>query len=254
MLWAKVTGPLVGLWLVLHGPRLPGSMPPQPAPELPLLLGGVLLAGGLILLVAALGVLLTPEVAPPKIIGEPGQRPGLRLYLASTAAVLGVSLLLEAVAGAAGFGQDGELGRMQRTFSALGLGERAWTALVIGLAPAFTEEIAFRGWVLSRIAAASGPRVAVAFSAAAFGIFHFDPAHAAVTTAMGLVLGMATVRTGALGPAIVAHAVNNGLGVTTAGASLGGFGWMGLAGLGLGLGVWGTATVLTETQARPQRT
>lgn len=243
-LWVKVVLPLVGLWLFLHGPRLPGAMDALFTPDLPLLLGGVLFAGGLLLLVSALGVLVTPEVLPPRIWGEPGRRPGPRLYLASVAAVVGLSLVFEALASVLGVGQDGEMGRMQKVFAELGPGDRGLSALIIGLAPAVTEEIAFRGWVLSRIAAASGPRVGVVFSAVVFGLFHFEPAHAAVTAGMGLALGLSVVRTGALGPAIAAHAVNNALGVLTAGASLSALQLSGIGACGVILALWGHFVLL----------
>jgi ABC-type Na+ efflux pump permease subunit len=85
--------------------------------------------------------------------------------------------------------------------------------LLLAVMPAVCEELFFRGWVLSACAGRRpAPRraaLAVVAQAAAFAAFHLLPERMPQTFMMGLVLGMMTLATGSLLPAIVAHAVHN---------------------------------------------
>ena len=83
--------------------------------------------------------------------------------------------------------------------------------LVFGLIAGVTEEIFFRGFMLTRLREHwSGPR-AVVVTAACFGVLHVDVngVHMALAFVMGLHLGFVVERTGSTLPAIVCHVVNN---------------------------------------------
>lgn len=84
--------------------------------------------------------------------------------------------------------------------------DRAFYA-VMGARNALVEESVFRGTLLPALAS-RGPWVAVVGSAIVFALFHrsLDPLPLVMKTAFGLVLGAATVRTGSLWPAAIAHA------------------------------------------------
>lgn len=213
--WARVLLVLVGFWVLVHGPRLPATLPARDVELVPLLLG-VALAGALLGVLTVVGLLATPDVrAPIRIFGAPG-----RAYIGTVMAVLGVSFGLESLLALLDMGGQGELGNMSRLFAELGPSERAVAALCLALGPGITEELAFRGFVLGRISAVSGPQVATLVSAVAFGLFHFDPIQVGLTAVLGVILGWATVRSGALGPAMLAHGMNNAASVVGAGFEL----------------------------------
>jgi hypothetical protein len=81
---------------------------------------------------------------------------------------------------------------------------------VVILAPV-AEELLFRGLVLRAIERRAGSVVAVVGSGALFGLVHFQLLQLPVLALLGMVLAVVTVRSGRLGPAIVAHMAFNGL-------------------------------------------
>ena len=94
-----------------------------------------------------------------------------------------------------------------------------WAALLVfALMPAITEEVAFRGFILSGLRRTYSARTAVILSALLFGFLHvllslFQQLFGA--TVLGLVLGFLALRTGSLWPGVVFHFVTNALGVLT---------------------------------------
>jgi membrane protease YdiL (CAAX protease family) len=88
--------------------------------------------------------------------------------------------------------------------------------LGLAIAPGVAEEAFFRGFFQTRVATAWGRRAALFVSAAAFAIMHIDPAQAAVAFAAGVYLGWLADRGGSIRPAILAHALNNGVFVVLA--------------------------------------
>ncbi|MBV8961309.1 MAG: CPBP family intramembrane metalloprotease [Actinobacteria bacterium] len=89
--------------------------------------------------------------------------------------------------------------------------------LVLG-AP-FVEELFFRGLVLRSLARRFGPVIGVVGSSVLFGLVHFqtgmgaasDAALMCAIGAFGLLLAYLAVRTGRLGPGLVAHATFNAI-------------------------------------------
>jgi membrane protease YdiL (CAAX protease family) len=73
------------------------------------------------------------------------------------------------------------------------------------------EELAFRGYVLSALAARRGPAAGIAGSAVLFGLIHFDPVRFPAVLALGLLYGWMAWRTGSIWPSTIAHMVNNGI-------------------------------------------
>jgi membrane protease YdiL (CAAX protease family) len=86
----------------------------------------------------------------------------------------------------------------------------------IGLVPALGEESFFRGLMQTRLAERWPRWVAIATSAAAFGLLHLDPVQGTLAFAVGLYLGWLAERFGGIRPGIAAHAANNVLFVTLA--------------------------------------
>ena len=212
MVWLRVLGVLGCFWLAIHGPRLPASTDERTL-TLEQTLAGVGLGSSLLLLMTFVGCALTPNVAGRLRIR--GASAGA--YLFTLAAVLGTSFSLEGLATWLGLHESGELANLKRLFASLEPPQLWWAAAFLGVGPGFAEELCFRGWVLGRIAAVSGVYAGMAVSALAFGLFHYDLMYVVVTSVLGGVLGLSVIRSGALGPVMVAHAVNNSASVLGAG-------------------------------------
>lgn len=85
--------------------------------------------------------------------------------------------------------------------------------LTFAVAPAFCEEVAFRGFILSGLGRTGRVALAVGLSSLAFGVMHMIPQQVFNAALMGLVLGTLAVRSNSLIPCIVFHFINNTLGV-----------------------------------------
>ncbi|MFM2089784.1 MAG: hypothetical protein RLZZ127_273 [Planctomycetota bacterium] len=85
--------------------------------------------------------------------------------------------------------------------------------LLVAVVPGVCEELACRGLLLHAVARSLGPRVAVWTSAIVFAALHGSEYRFLPQLVLGLVLGMLTLRTGSVLPAMVVHAVHNGLAV-----------------------------------------
>jgi membrane protease YdiL (CAAX protease family) len=82
-------------------------------------------------------------------------------------------------------------------------------AVVVIVGAPLVEELFFRGLVLSSLQRRFGDGWAVAGSAVAFGLAHFEPLQLPALVALGVVLAVLALRTGRLGPGIFAHAAFN---------------------------------------------
>ena len=90
--------------------------------------------------------------------------------------------------------------------------------LVFALLPAITEELAFRGYILSGLERTYPKGTAILLSSLLFGFLHvllslFQQLFGA--TLLGLVLGLIAIRTGSLWPGVLFHFLNNTLGLLT---------------------------------------
>ena len=90
--------------------------------------------------------------------------------------------------------------------------------MLFALIPSITEEVAFRGFILSGFERGQRPGMAILMSAVLFGVLHvmislFNQLFPAAL--LGLVLGLLAVRTRSLFPGIVFHFLNNTLGLVT---------------------------------------
>ena len=77
--------------------------------------------------------------------------------------------------------------------------------LIVVIGAPIVEELFFRGLLQRSIARRSSTAVAVAGSAAVFGLTHFELLQLPALVGFGVVLGLLAVRTGRLGPSIFAH-------------------------------------------------
>jgi membrane protease YdiL (CAAX protease family) len=102
------------------------------------------------------------------------------------------------------------------------IGADAWGAVAllaaVVVAP-FSEELFFREALLARILGPAPRALGVALSSALFGAFHIGSGGAILVGTlclMGAILGDLRLRTGSLGPAILLHALNNGIALLVA--------------------------------------
>lgn len=194
---------------------------------------GFLLVGGFGLratLVTAEVLLATPAVLALLLAGRrlpealalsaPGGRT-LGLSIALGGAFWGLSLGLFEVQYALWQPPPGYLDAFQRLHDLLkpaGPLDALVSLTAIAFAPAFCEELVFRGTVFPALARGFGATVAVLGSAILFGIIHVDAAAGSVTlyrvpfaVAVGLCLALLRARTGSLAPPILAHATLNAI-------------------------------------------
>jgi uncharacterized protein len=78
------------------------------------------------------------------------------------------------------------------------------------IAPA-CEEIAFRGYMQTTLGLRRRPAVAIAGAAVLFGLLHLNPVLFPALVVLGALFGWLAWRAGSIWPAVVAHAVNNGI-------------------------------------------
>src|SRR5262249_5135093 len=82
---------------------------------------------------------------------------------------------------------------------------------VFALLPAICEEAAFRGYILSRLLRRFRPRTAVILSSFLFALFHMNVFQFMPSFFLGIVLGLLTIRSQSLLPAILFHLLHNGV-------------------------------------------
>jgi len=125
----------------------------------------------------------------------------------------GIGMLSSGVVALLGRENTGALGVIARALSHLDAPMTATALAVIGLGAGLGEELFFRGYLLTRLAERWRPWVAVAVTAALFGLAHMDVLHSSFALLVGVLLGWVSLRTGSIRATIVAHAVNNAVGV-----------------------------------------
>jgi sodium transport system permease protein len=85
--------------------------------------------------------------------------------------------------------------------------------LLICLAPAICEELAFRGFILSGLRRIGHKWTAIVLTAAFFGAVHVVLQQSIAAFVVGVVLGYIAVKTGSLLPAVAYHFTHNALSV-----------------------------------------
>ena len=140
--------------------------------------------------------------------------PGWETGRALTVMVLGMLALgqfLDSLVWLVGWAERGSMVFVRRILESAVGPDLFGAVLVFGLIAGVSEEIFFRGFMLTRLREHWGGARAIVVSAACFGVLHVDPngVHMALAFVMGLYLGFVVERTGSTLPAIVCHVVNN---------------------------------------------
>lgn len=95
-------------------------------------------------------------------------------------------------------------------------GSMVITLILVGLLGPITEELFFRGFVLSGLIKQIGVGRSLVISSLVFGLFHIDPGAIVPTFVLGLALGWVYLKTGSIWPAIFAHGMHNTVAVLVA--------------------------------------
>ena len=107
---------------------------------------------------------------------------------------------------------DLDVGRPARELAARAAGwDFLVLALLVSLVAPVVEELFYRGLVLRAFERRFGPRAAVLGSRLWFGASHLQLVQFPALFLLGVVLAVLTIRSGRLGPAIVAHIVFNAI-------------------------------------------
>lgn len=85
--------------------------------------------------------------------------------------------------------------------------------LAFAVAPAFCEELAFRGFILTGFSRAGRTRIAILLSSVTFGIMHMIPQQVFNAALLGLVLGLLALRSNSLWPGVLFHFLFNSFAV-----------------------------------------
>jgi sodium transport system permease protein len=97
----------------------------------------------------------------------------------------------------------------------MGEGKMWWRyLLVFALMGAVCEELAFRGFILSGLARRFQPWTAILLSSLLFALYHMNVFQLVPAFILGVVLGLLTIRSGSVVPAVVLHLLNNSLLIT----------------------------------------
>jgi len=106
-------------------------------------------------------------------------------------------------------------GAMAKSDFVNGLLEQApglWAILLLmAVAPAIIEELAFRGFILSGLQGLRNRWQAILFTSILFGLAHFAIQQAIITFVIGMILGVIAIHTRSLIPCILYHATHNAI-------------------------------------------
>ncbi|HPD31993.1 MAG TPA: CPBP family intramembrane metalloprotease [Phycisphaerae bacterium] len=81
--------------------------------------------------------------------------------------------------------------------------------VVIGILPAISEELLFRGYLQTRLTQRWGARISILLTALMFAAYHMDVSQGILALGVGIYLGFVVERGNSIVPAIIGHAVNN---------------------------------------------
>lgn len=133
----------------------------------------------------------------------------------AAAVLLGLSLWVPAheltVAQEGLFFSEEQFKQLEPLAQALGELPGVTLFLYLALIPALCEEFFFRGFLLGGLASGKRRWSAILITAVIFGAFHFVLFKFAVTTVLGVVLGLLCWQSRSLWPAVLAHLLHNGL-------------------------------------------
>jgi membrane protease YdiL (CAAX protease family) len=188
-----------------------GSYALSRAPDAPESQLAATLAAELVFACCAVGgvLLLRRDPVPALRLERPALRGGE--IAALVAGFVCISHALSLALASLALRDTGTLAEIDRVVAASTGPSLALAFLAVGVAPAFGEELLFRGFVQQTALPRLGVKLAVAISAALFALIHLDPVQSPAAFVLGVYLGAVVELGGGLWVAILCHAVNNSL-------------------------------------------
>jgi membrane protease YdiL (CAAX protease family) len=136
-------------------------------------------------------------------------RVSARGILVMIVGILALSQALDSLAVLVGVGPGANLDWIARTLATATPLTLALALLVVGGLAPIGEELFFRGLMLTRLRQVWSAGPAIVVTALAFGVIHGEWVHGVLATGLGLYLGLVTVRSGSVIPAMICHVANN---------------------------------------------
>jgi uncharacterized protein len=143
----------------------------------------------------------------------------LPVLVTSTLGIISMGLILTACINLGWAPPSPALEAFGHMIKNLSLSRTFFAGLFLGLLPGLAEELLFRGYIQTRLVARWGDMWGVFWTALMFGMSHLDLMQGLYAVAVGCMLGIITVRSGSIVPAMICHAANN-LFSTLAGCSI----------------------------------
>ncbi len=173
-----------------------------------------LFAGGVLVYLATVASLVTIA----RLMGK-GQAAGMLGWTGSWPAITRIGWLLIACAAAYHILAGAALRYFFPEFALWLIPPRDALALILSfvmiviLAP-LAEELLFRGWIFGSLRARFSAGVTILATAVLFAVVHMDPTglYPVAVLAPGFILSVIRERTGSVKPAVLAHAIYNGVG------------------------------------------
>ena len=111
--------------------------------------------------------------------------------------------------------QSGAVGKSEFVTSLVDQAPGLWAViLLMAVAPAICEELAYRGFVLSGFENLKNRWQAILFTSILFGLAHFSIQQSIITFAIGMILGVIALETKSLIPCVLYHATHNAITVS----------------------------------------
>ncbi len=200
----------VAVWTAMDETRRGRAIDLAASPDLLVL--SVLISSTTLIAVSLLGGRLAPERARARLRTGPAHAPWSRIVVA-VVGFLALSQAFDSLFALLGWSERGTLGMLHRAIAQMSAGLLVLMLLVAGLLAGTGEELFFRGFMQTRLAACWRPWAAITVTAAAFALLHFDPVQSAFAFVVGVFLGWITELTGSIRPAVWAHVLNNSVSV-----------------------------------------
>lgn len=178
-------------------------------------LSALLSSSGLACFAVAAALLTHHGLAESLALGRPRlAAPAVAILAAGT---VGVSHLAELAVETAGLTSGSVLELLDTSLRGARGSGLVLALLGVGIAPAFGEELLFRGVLLRSATLRFGPVAALIATSLLFGLAHGDLAQGSAAILLGAYLGAIAWVSKSVWPAVISHAANNVCGVLLAG-------------------------------------
>ncbi len=201
---------ILAVLAAVHGPDafLDGDLIQQLLKNPVVLLASVVLSSSVVAVTALFGARLSTQPWTERLAIRRPQLAGVTLVLVMLAAPA-LGQVLETVVALLGIEVTGTLKHLSDSIASASGWQVPAIVLAISLGPAVGEELLFRGYIQTRLAARFGALWGITAASVLFGLMHMDPIHSVLAAILGLYLGFVAYRFDSIIPSICAHAFNN---------------------------------------------